>query len=48
MIFPHHRPRPRQRVVDHRDLVMQDVGVALVEIEALLEHGFVVVVEREL
>src|SRR5256885_1192875 len=37
LIFPNHRPRPCQRVVDDRDLVMQDAGIVLVEIEALLE-----------
>src|SRR5258707_10133780 len=30
-------PRPRQRIVDHRDLVMQDIRIGLVEIDALLE-----------
>src|SRR5215470_7945686 len=30
-------PRPRQGVVEHRDLVMQDVRIILIEIEPLLE-----------
>src|ERR1700681_703263 len=38
-IFLVHGPRPRQRMVDHGDLVMQDVAVGLVDIDPLLEHG---------
>src|SRR5215510_8274732 len=29
LIFPHHGPGPRQRVVDYRNLVMQDVGIVV-------------------
>src|SRR5215813_10308594 len=42
-----HRPWPRQRVVDDGDLVAQDVAVALVEIDALLDHRLVVRVQRQ-
>src|SRR5262245_42908747 len=40
-------PRPRERVVEDRDQVMQDVGVGLVEEEALLEYRLVVEVQRQ-
>src|SRR5258705_11721576 len=40
-------PRPRQRIVDHGDLVMQDIRIGLVEIDALLEDRLVVEVQRQ-
>src|SRR5262249_46290816 len=39
-------PGPRQGVVDGGDLVVQQVHIALVEIDALLDHGLVVLVHR--
>src|SRR6516164_10775468 len=39
-------PRPRQCMVEHRDLVMKNVRVGLVEIEALLEGGLTVEMQR--
>src|SRR5215510_758981 len=47
MIGPRHRPRSRQGVVDHGDVVAQYVRVALVEIDALAHHRAVVLVERQ-
>src|SRR6516225_9401648 len=44
LLFLH--PGPRQRMVDHRDLVMEQVGIGLVEIDALLDDGLTVAVER--
>src|SRR5262245_66615457 len=35
----HHSPWPRQRVVDGGHLIVEDVGIGLVEIEALPDHG---------
>ena len=35
-------PRPRERVVDHRDLIMEKGRVGLVEMEALLEDRLIV------
>jgi hypothetical protein len=32
-------PGQRQRVVEHNDLVMKEVGVVLVEMKPLLENG---------
>src|SRR5262249_20671038 len=37
-----HGPRPGQCVVDHRDLVMQEVRIGLVEVDALLEDRLVI------
>src|SRR6516225_1281676 len=45
-VVTHDRPRPRQRMVGHRDLVMQDVVVRRVEIDALLEYRLVVGMQR--
>src|SRR5262245_35957967 len=36
VIGARHRPGPRQGVVDHRDVVAQDVGIDPVEIDALV------------
>jgi len=47
VIAARHRPWPRQRMVDGGDLVVQDVGIALVEIDALLDDGLVVVMQRQ-
>src|SRR5215470_17383772 len=40
-----HRPRPRERVVDHGHIEDQCVGVALVEIDALFHNRLIVVVQ---
>src|SRR6516164_9879415 len=40
-------PWPRQSVVVDGDLVVQDVGIVLVEMKALLEHRLVVEGERQ-
>ena len=45
-IAPHDRPGARERVVDRRDLVVQDIGIGLVEADALLDDRRVVRVER--
>src|SRR5262245_32061427 len=39
--------RSRQRIVDHGDLVPEDVLVGLVEIDPLLDHRLAVAVERD-
>src|SRR5215470_13247048 len=41
------RPGARERIVDGGDLVDQDVGIALVERDALLDDGLVVLVQRK-
>ncbi len=41
------RPRPRQCVVVHRDLVIDDVFVLLVEKNPLLDDGVAVLVKRQ-
>src|SRR5258708_31438485 len=41
-IIPGHGPRTGQGVIDRRNLVVQDVRVILVQIDALLEDGLVV------
>src|SRR5882672_11274723 len=41
-----HRPRPRERVVDHGHVEDERVGVALVEIDALFHNRLIVVVQR--
>src|ERR1700740_2178359 len=45
--IPRYGPWPGQGMVDHRDLVMQQVLLRLVEIQALLEDRLVVVVQRQ-
>src|ERR1700730_18301605 len=40
-------PRTRQCVVDHRDVVMEDVGVGLVEVHSLLDDGLIVLVQGD-
>ena len=47
VVGPMHRPRPGERVVDHRDVVVHEVTVGLVEVDALLDDGLVVLVERD-
>src|SRR5262245_39461084 len=47
MIGPRHRPWARERIIDHRDVVTQDVWVVLVESDALVHHGSIVRVERQ-
>src|SRR5262247_1376753 len=42
-----HRPGARERIVDGRDLVDEDVGIALVERDALFYDGLVVLMQRE-
>src|SRR5215470_5462548 len=42
-----HRPGAGERIVDGGDLVDQDVGIALVERDALLDDGLVVLVQRK-
>src|SRR5262249_13904136 len=39
-------PRLAQRVIEHGDLVVDDVLVGLVEIDLLLDHGLAVLMER--
>src|SRR5215831_6783485 len=41
------RPRLRQGMVDHRDLVMENARIVLVEIEALLEYRLIVEMQRQ-
>src|SRR5262249_34520895 len=41
-----HRPWPREGVVHDGDFVVQDVRIALVEIDALLDNCLVVVMQR--
>ena len=41
-----HGPRTRQRVVDHRDFVVEGAGVGLVEENSLLDDGLIVPVQR--
>src|SRR6266849_1699311 len=41
-----HRPGPRQRMVEDRDLVMQEVLVGLVEEDALFDDRLIVLVQR--
>jgi hypothetical protein len=35
----------RQRIVDHGDFVVDDLGIGLIEVDALLENGLIVEVE---
>src|SRR5207302_6148811 len=42
-----HRPGTRIGMIDQRDLIMQDVRVGLVEIDALLDDALIVLVSRE-
>src|SRR5262249_47552136 len=46
-IFLDRRPRPRQRVVDGRDLKDDKVWIRLVRIKPLLDDGLVVGVQRQ-
>ena len=46
VVRPGHHPGAGQRVVDRRDLVAHDVRIALIEVNPLLEHGLIVLVER--
>ena len=41
-----HRPRMRERMVDQRDFVMEDIPVGLVAINPLLDDGLIVLVQR--
>src|SRR5258707_911002 len=43
-IAPLHGPGTRQRMVDRRDLVVQETRIGLVEADALLDDGLVVLV----
>src|SRR5215510_16177590 len=42
-----HGPRAGQGVVDDRDVVVQEIWVGLVEVDALLDDGLVVLVKRQ-
>src|SRR5262245_4077697 len=42
-----YRPGAGERVVEHGDVVAQHVAIGLVEIDALLDDGAVVVVQRQ-
>src|SRR5450432_2863835 len=42
-----YRPRSRQSVIYDGDLVMQDISIGFVEIDALLEDRLVVLVKRQ-
>src|SRR6266853_5495014 len=42
-----HGPGPRQRMVDRGDFVMKEVGVILVEIDALLDDALIVRMKRQ-
>src|SRR5262249_21281750 len=42
-----HRPRPRQGMIDGRDLVMQEARIGPVQKDALLDDGLVVLVQRQ-
>jgi hypothetical protein len=46
-VVPGHGPRTRQGVIDHRNLVVQDIRIALVEKEAFLDDGLVVAMQRQ-
>src|SRR5207247_2768435 len=41
------RPRTRQRVVDHGDLVMGNVGIVLVYVNPFLDDGLIVGMQRK-
>src|SRR5258708_27873480 len=38
---------PRQRMIEHGDLVIKGVGVGLVEVDPLLDDGLIIPVERD-
>src|SRR5262245_59539197 len=42
-----HRPGPCQRVIDGGDLVIEYVWIALIAVDALLDHRLLVLVERD-
>src|SRR5580704_10573574 len=41
-----HRPRSRQRVIDHGDPVMQQIRVCRVEIKVFLNDALIILVQR--
>src|SRR6516225_11473799 len=43
----HHRPWTGQCMVGHGDFVMQEVSIGLVEVDALLDDGLIVLVQRD-
>src|SRR5579871_6067947 len=45
MIALGHDPRMRQRMIDYRDFVVQDVGVGFVEVNSLPDDSQVVLVQ---
>src|SRR5262245_55813714 len=47
IVAARHRPGPGQRIVVGGDLVTQDVRVGLVEEDALLDDGLIVLVQRD-
>src|SRR5262252_6117525 len=46
-IFLDHRPWPRERMVERRDLVIEDVWVGFVGVKPLLENALVIGMERK-
>src|SRR5713101_316720 len=42
-----HRPRMRERMVDQRDFVMEDIPVGLIAINPLLDDGLIVLMQRK-
>jgi hypothetical protein len=46
-IVLHHCPGPRQGRVDHRDFVMGHLGIGLVDVNPLLDDGFIVGVQQK-
>src|SRR5262249_28931866 len=43
----HHRPWPRERIVDDGDLVVGDIGIGLVDEDLLLDDSLVVAMQRQ-
>src|SRR5258706_4789447 len=46
-IGPGYSPRLGQRVIDGRDVVVEDVGIRLVEVNAFLDDGLIVAVQGQ-
>src|SRR5262249_59361082 len=46
-VFLVYGPGPRQGMVDHRDLVMQNIRIVLVEMDSLLEDRLIVGMHRQ-
>src|SRR5262245_24475633 len=45
--FLSHCPRARQRVVDGRDFVVQNVWIGFIEINSLFDDSLIILVKRE-